>query len=185
MKSTFLKISVFVLLFSFMGAGCKKDEEEDLSYLDEKTPLGVIMPGFAIYKTKKDYYFNVSVTSYDFGILCPELKENDPGITLYKNKFYYTRRFRLNDNYIASFEVGSNSYFTSLNYDEYIRQKLAPSYNQGLSNTKVINSIVDRDPFTEMYYSQKIINGKTEITIAEINQLIKEKNLEKYFTKIK
>jgi len=34
MKTTFFKISVFVLLFSFMGAGCGKDEEEDLSYLD-------------------------------------------------------------------------------------------------------------------------------------------------------
>ncbi|HAQ18485.1 MAG TPA: hypothetical protein DCR40_04525 [Prolixibacteraceae bacterium] len=34
MKITILKISVFVLLLSLMGAGCKKDEDKNLKELD-------------------------------------------------------------------------------------------------------------------------------------------------------
>ena len=34
MKTTFLEISVFALLFALMGAGCEKDEDKDLRELD-------------------------------------------------------------------------------------------------------------------------------------------------------
>lgn len=183
MKSAIFKFSAFILLFAFIGAGCEKDE--DLSYLDNTTPLQLGLPGFSIYKTKKDYFYNVSILPYMTGFRCPELDENDSRITFYKGKYFYSQRFKLSDNYIASFEIESTSCFTNLSYDEYIREKLAPKYNQGLSNPKVINSIEERNPFIEIYYSPKSFNGKAEITIQEINQLIKEKNLEKYFTKIK
>lgn len=180
MKTTFLKISVFILLFSFLGAGCKKEDEEDLSYLDYSKALST-PPAFAIYKTKKDYFFNVSVNPMQNNyIMSPELKEGGSGITLYKGKYYYTERYRLNDNYIASFAVESDSYFTSLSYDEYIRENLAPVV--GVINPKVLNGIIDRDPFTEFYYTSSYYIG---FTIDELNQLIKEKKLEKYFTKIK
>lgn len=185
MKTFFLKISVFILLITIMGAGCKKDEE-DLSYLDGKTPLAVSQPGFAIYKTKKDYFFNVSIRPYVDDFLCPELSENSSSITLYKGEYYYSKRFRLADGYIASFEESVDSYFTSLSFDEYIREKLTPYYtHEGKAPSKVVNSIIDKDPFTEFYYSKESFNGKAEITINEINQLIKEKTLENYFTKIK
>jgi len=185
MKSFFLKISVFILLITIMGVGCKKDEE-DLSYLDEKTPLAVSQPGFAIYKTKKDYFFNVSIRPYVDDFLCPELSENSSSITLYKGKYYYRERFRLIDDYILSFEVNADSYFTSLSYDEYIREKLTPYYtHEGIAPAKVVSSIIDKDPFTEFYNSKESFNGKAEITVDEINLLIKEKKLDKYFTKIK
>ena len=180
MKITILKISVFVLLLSLIGAGCEK--EEDLSYLDE-SKIFEITPGFAIYKTKKDYFFNVSVTPMSDHIFSPELKEGGSRITLYKGKYYYTERYRLSDNYVVSLEVATNSYFTSLSYDQYIREELAPIV--GETNSKVINSIIDHDPFIEFYHSSNAINGKTWITVDELNQIIKEKNLEKYFTKIK
>lgn len=181
MKPIFFKISVLALLLAFMGAGCEK--EEDLSYLDNKTPLTLGNLSFSIYKTKKDYFYNVSVTPMQDYIFCPELRKSDERITLYKGKYYYSQRFRLNDNYIVSREVGVISYFTSLSYDDYIREDLAPVV--GVANPKVINSIVDHDPFTEFYISPKSFNGKGWITLDEINQLIKEKKLEMYFTKIK
>jgi len=90
----------------------------------------------------------------------------------------------IND-YIVSIEVNADSYFTSLSFDEYIREKLTPFYTQGSTPSKVVNSIIDRDPFTELYYSKDSFSGKAEITIDEINQLIKENNLEKCLTKIK
>jgi len=181
MKTIVLKISVIILLLAFMGAGCKKDEE-DLSYLDYTKPLST-PPGFAIYKTHKDYFFNVSIRPYIDDFLCPELSENGSRIILYKGKYYYTERFRLINDYIVSYEVDPDSYFTSLSYDEYIREKLTPYYTrEGSAPSKVVSSIIDRDPFTEFYYTSSEYSG---FTIDEINQLIKEKKLEKYFTKIK
>ena len=181
MKSIILKISTVFLLITLIGTGCEK--AEDLSYLDNSKTFDVMLPGFAIYKTKKDYFFNVSVTPFEDEILSPELKEGGSRITLYKDKYFYTERYRLNENYIVSMEIGVNSYFTGLNYDQYIKEKLAPIV--GETNPKVISSISDRDPFTEFYYSSNIINGKSWITIVELNQIIKEKNLEKYFKKLK
>jgi len=37
----------------------------------------------------------------------------------------------------------------------------------------------------EFYYSDKRLNGKAGFTISELNQLIKDKNLEQYFIKVK
>jgi hypothetical protein len=59
---------------------------------------------------------------------------------------------------------------------------MSPIYNEGLINPKLVQNIIDRDPFTEFYYTSSEYSG---FTIEEINQLIKEKNLEEFFTKIK
>jgi hypothetical protein len=183
MKTFFFKISAFVLLFALMGAGCKKDEE-DLSYLDNTIPFNV-NPGFAIYKTKKDYFFNVQVRPMEKFILSYEFNDKTAQITLYKGKYYYNERYRLINDYVVSTMIDSDCYFTSLSFDTYIREKLSDEFNQGATNPKVIDSIIDRDPFTEFYYCISPFNGKTEFTIAELNQLIKDKNLEKYFQKVK
>lgn len=184
MKKIILKISAFLLLFALMGASCKKDEE-DLSYLDEKTPFVVSEPGFVIYKTKNDYFYNVPIRPYENTYQTPELTEKSSQITLYKGNYYFKERYRLIDNYIVSTWIGDDFYFTSLSFNEYIQEKLSPVYNEGAPNTKVINSIIDKDPFTEFYYSKESFNGKAEITVDDLNQLIKEKNLGKYFIKIK
>lgn len=180
MKTTIFKISAFVVLFALMGAGCKKDEE-DLSYLDKEKIFDCHLGGFAIYKTTNDYFFNVSVTPMQGYIFSPELKKDY--LTLYKGKYYDPDRFRLNDNYIVSIGESPNSYFTSLSIDEYAKEELSPI--GGVINPKVESSIIDRNPFSEFYYSPDSFNGKTWMTLAEINQLIKEKNLEKYFRKMK
>jgi hypothetical protein len=183
MKTTFFNISAFVLLFALMGAGCKKDEE-DLSYLDDTIPFNV-NPGFAIYKTKKDYFFNVPIRPYEGFFQSSELNVKSPQITFYQGKYYFNERNRLINDYVVDTWMGSDFYFTSLSFDTYIREKLSDEFNKGATNPKVINSIIDRDPFTEFYYCQSPFNGKTEFTIEELNQLIKDKNLEKYFKKVK
>jgi len=167
-----------------MGAGCKKDKE-DLSYLDEKTPFVVSEPGFVIYKTKNDYFFNVPIRPYENTYQTPELTEISSKIILYQGSYYFNERYRLTDNYIASTWIASDFYFTSLSFDEYIKEKLSPLYNEGVANTKVIDSIIDKDPFTEFYYSKESFSGKADITIDDINQVIKGKKLEQYFIRIK
>jgi hypothetical protein len=172
----------FLLLLVFVWAGCEKDEE-DLSYLDYKKALST-PPIFAIYKTKQDYFHNVNLGTSPSGEIkfSQQFIDNDSRVTVYKGKFYYNSRYRLDDNYILSYEISPSDCFTSISYDEYIRDKMSPIYNEGLINPKLVQNIIDRDPFTEFYYTSSEYSG---FTIEEINQLIKEKNLEEFFTKIK
>jgi len=183
MRSIILKIRIVFLLFAIVGTGCEK--HEDISYLDNTVKFNVQNFGFAIYKTKKDYFFNVSVRPMENFIQTIEISEESTQITLYKGKYYYKERYSLVDDYVLSKWMGPDHYFTSLSFDTYVREKLSDEFNQGITNTKVINCIIDRDPFTEFYYSQHSLDDKTEFTIDEINQLIKEKNLDKYFKKLK
>jgi hypothetical protein len=180
MKTTLLKIGAFLLLFALVGVSCKKDEE-DLSYLDNEKIFEFHPGAFAIYKTKNDYFFNVSVTPMQGYIFSPELKKEN--LTFYKGKYHNPSRFRLNDNYIVSIGESPSSCFTSLSFDEYVREELAPVV--GVVNQKVIDNIVDRNPFTEFYRSPDSFNGKTWITIDEMNSLIREKRLGEHFIKIK
>lgn len=184
MKKTILKISTFLLLFALTGAGCKKDKE-DLSYLDKNMKFYPTEPGFAVYKTKADYFFNIPITPYENFYHTYEINEDCPCLTLYKGKYYYNERYRLINGYIVDSGCGVDSYFTSLSFDTYIREKLSPLFNQGASNPKVINSIIDRDPFVEFYYSDKNMEGKVGFTISDLNELIKENQLEKYFKRKK
>jgi hypothetical protein len=182
MSTTLLKLIVLVLLITVIETGCKK--EEDLSYLDDTISF-YVNPGFTIYKTKKDYFFNVPIRPYEGFFQSPEFNDKSAQITFYKGKYYYNERYRLIDDYVVDTGVGSDFYFTSLSFDTYIREKLSPEFNQWTTNAKVINSIIDRDPFTEFYYSNKRIDGKAGFRISDLNQLIKDKNLEKYFNKVK
>ena len=181
MKPKLSKNLLFLFLLAFMWAGCQK--EEDLFYLDYKKALST-PPSFAIYKTKKDYFQNVNLRTSSSGEIefSQEFVDNDSRVTVYKGKYYYNSRYRLEDNYILSYEMSPNDCFTSISYDEYIRYKMSPIYNDGLIKPKLKQSIIDRDPFTEFYYTSSKYSG---YTIDEINQLIKEKCLEKFFTKIK
>ena len=184
MTTTFLKLSLFVLLFVLIGAGCKKDEE-DLSYLDENIKFYPAIPGFSVYKTKKDHFLNVPISPYMNTYYTPEIKENSSYITIYKGNYYYNERCRLINGYIVDSACGVDNYFTSLSFDTYIREKLSPEFNQGAPNPRVISSIIDRDPFVEFYYSEKNLENKNGFTISDLNQLIKENQLEKYFKRQK
>jgi len=184
MKTFFFKIGVFILLMTILGAGCKKDKE-DLSYLDGNIKFYPTIPGFSVYKTKTDYFFNVPITPYEDFYHTYEINENCPCLTLYKGKYYYNERCRLINGYVVDSGCGVDSNFTSLSFDTYIREKLSPLFNQGASNPRVISSIIDREPFVEFYYSEKNLEDKNGFTISDLNQLIKENQLEKYFKRLK
>jgi hypothetical protein len=183
MKSILLKINVLIILVSFTETSCQK--EEDLSFLDNSKEFYISAPGFAIYKTKYDYFFHVPIRPYGDGFQSFELNEKSAQITLYQGKYYFTERYRLIDDYVVDSWAGADYYFTSLSFDTYIREKLSDEFHLGETSQKLIKRIIDRDPFLEFYHSDKPVNGKYEFSISELNQLIKDKKLEQYFKEIK
>ncbi|KOH45399.1 hypothetical protein [Sunxiuqinia dokdonensis] len=66
MKTAILKISVFLLLFSLMGAGCEKDEEPEIKELNYLKVAGLSLQGDTCFIKKgetKD--FNLEINSQE------------------------------------------------------------------------------------------------------------------------
>lgn len=102
MKTTILKISVFILLFSLMGAGCKKDNSSE-----------AVGPGLVIYKTRNDCFNKMNINLLKGKVYyLPDafIRISDDGIIYDKN------RFELKNGYILA--TGDHSIWTAfLNYD--------------------------------------------------------------------
>lgn len=166
MKTTILKISVFILLLALMGAGCKPE---------------ALYPGISIYKTRGDYYDLVTIgmkgdkifrTGYTTG--------NRFNYT--NNDTVYKRRARLINGYVLDTE-SSNEYdvFLSLTFKEYMRKETKNGY---LPHDTLYKYIIDKDPYTE-YYRENRSEGFSISDTAAINELIKKGELQKYFNREK
>lgn len=167
MKTTILKISVFVLLFALMGAGCKP------------APTS---PGISIYKTNGDYYELVTIGMKGNKIFRTSHLINDQYRFNYTNNdTVYKRRARLINGYVLDTE-SSEEYdvFLSLTFKEYMRKETKYGY---LPDDSVYKYIIDKDPYTE-YYREKISEMSEGFSISDtaaINELIRKGELQKYF----
>ena len=171
MKTTILKISVFVLLFALMGAGCKP------------VPTS---PGISIYKTQGDYYDLVTIGMKGDKIFRTYHLIDDQGRFNYtSNDTVYKRRARLINGYVLDTE-SSNEYdvFLSLTFKEYMRKETKYGY---LPHDSVYKYIIDKNPYTE-YYREKISEMSEGFSISDtavINELIRKGELQKYFNREK
>jgi len=170
METTFLKISVFILLFALMGAGCKP------------VPTS---PGISIYKTNGDYYDLVTI-----GMKGNKIFRSSYTSELYKfdytgNDTVYKMRARLIDGYVLDRESSSEyDVFLSLTFKEYMRKETKYGY---LPDDSVYKYIIDKNPYTE-YYREKISEMSEGFSISDtavINELIRKGELHKYFNREK
>lgn len=172
MKTTILKISVFLLIFSLMGAGCGKD-----------VPDEALRPGIAIYKTRNDYFNNVHTWLNDGRVIFKQSfhqKVEFDGV----GNIHYKFRARLVNGYIFAGEEPVTTAFLSYTIQEYYdmeSQKNLPTTNE------IKASIIDADPFTEYYYDtlSPDIGGFVIEDTAKINEIIRNGEIEKYFKKLK
>ncbi|MBN2772659.1 MAG: hypothetical protein JXR31_00325, partial [Prolixibacteraceae bacterium] len=169
MKFGKINILIITLLLIFIGTGCENEE----FYIDENEPI-TAMPGISVYKTKANYFDKVNVWVNDQGEIdgCPEFIENSSKITLINGKYHYARRYHLDNGYTLSKEITDADYFTDITYDEYVREKMSPIYNDGFIPEEVKSRVTDTDPFIEFYYFSTL--GGESFTIKQINQLIKD-----------
>lgn len=168
MKSTILKISVFILLLALVGAGCKPE---------------ALYPGISIYKTKGDYYDLVTIGMKGDKIFRTyDLIDNKGRFNYTGNDTVYKRRARLIDGYVLDTESSEeHDVFLGLTFKEYIRKETKYGY---LPHDSLYKYIIDKNPYTE-YYRDKISEGFSISDTAAINELIRKGELQKYFNREK
>jgi len=156
----------------------------------EKEPQATA-PGLAVYKTKGDYFYNVSVGMNKKGEIYwhpayynPRYESIDPRIRITEDDTVYTLRTRLIYGYIFGSEIGKNSIFLDFTFKEHLQYEI--EHNSSGVPTKLLSEhILDTDPFLELYFDQNRPRKYEISDTAEINQMIRNDELEKYFEKIK
>jgi hypothetical protein len=168
MKTTIFKISVILLLFALMGAGCKPE---------------ALYPGISIYKTNGDYYDLVTIGMKGDKIFrTSHLINDDYRFDYTNNDTVYNRRTRLINGYVLDRESSSEyDVFLSLTFKEYMSKETKNGY---LPHDTLYKYIIDKNPYTE-YYRESISESFSISDTAAINELIRKGELEKYFKREK
>ena len=152
----------------------------------------VTAPGLAIYKTKGDYFNNVSVTMKKNGDIIfypdyhsPGRNSIDSRIKITEDDTIYTRRAKLISGYIISAEIEERSIFVDFTFKEYLKYEINNPHVGGVPENVLIEHILDDDPFLELYIDPNRPRKYELSDTALINQMIRNGELEKYFEKIK
>jgi hypothetical protein len=163
MNSTILKISAFIIILNIMGLGC------------EPVPPD---PGISIYKTRGDYYDLVTIGMKGDKIFRSGYASESSKFIFTNNDTVYKNRARLINGYVLDSE-SSNEYdvFLSLTFKEYMKRA---AQNETLSENYLRNYIIDKEPYTEYYRSNRTVSFSISDT-AFINQLIRNGELRKFF----
>ena len=114
-----------------------------------------------VYQTRADYSHNVPITLDETGKQV--LAYPAPSDLLYGGELRIPTN--LKKGYLLDQKgVQPNTAFTSYNYEEYSKLSTAPPPEE------LLNRVIDREPFTEMYNCGK--HGEFTDLIKELNQLI-------------
>ena len=146
-------------------------------------------PGISIYKTNGDYFDNA-----DIGMKGDEIfRTSIYSIAMYKfitndTDTIYKYRIRLRDGYVLDFEADSRyDVFLDLTFKQHM--SLEKKYPGGIPGDILIDHILDKNPYSVYYRdtAEPRLFGQTVETVdtIELNQIIKEGNLDKYFEKLR
>ena len=133
------------LIFSGMFISCKSSKKNQTqSEIGEESQRTVGIPGppVIVYKTNKDYYDHVPVTLSEDKTRIVSF----PAPTDIKINGKYTYPTLLNDDYLLDNRgINKNTAFLRFTYDDYYTMDNIPTAE------RLMNYIIDNDPFTEMY----------------------------------
>ena len=155
-----------------------------------KTKYAATAPGLAVYKTKGDYFNNAFFFKFpngDYGIM-DYYSTRYNSLSRFKvigNDTVYTGRVKLIDGYVLAAEWGKDD-MTFLNWtmNQYLDYEI--KYQTEMVPIDTLEAhILDSNPFTELYYDPRRPRKFELSDSAEINQIIKNGELEKYFKRLK
>lgn len=155
-----------------------------------KTKYAATAPGLAVYKTRGNYFNNAFFFKFPNG---------GYGIMGYYNPRYnslsrfnvigndtvYTERVRLVDGYVLAAEWGKDDMiFLNWTMNQYLDYEIRYQID-GVPIDTLEAHILDANPFTELYYDPNHPRKFELSDSAEINRIIKNGELEKYFKRLK
>jgi len=173
-----LKILLIGGLIIFMASGCWNYSADSA-------------PGVAVYKTRGDYFYNVSMVFNKNGELngfpsyynSRSNKPIDPRIKITDDDTVYAWRAKLINGYIISEEIGRGSIFVDFTHKEYLKYEIENPEIGGVAPS--ILNVLDDDPFLELYIDK---NRPRKYYLSDtilINQMIRDGELGKYFERVK
>lgn len=155
-----------------------------------KHKYAMTAPGLAVYKTKGDYFNKAFVFMNSSGIYMtptyynPRYNLIDSFIKITDNDTVYTQRAKLINGYILATEWSKNMVFLNLTFAEFLKYQI--EHNTGSIPVKILKEhILNADPFLELYYDPNRPRKYELSDSAEINQMIRNGELGKYFKRLK
>jgi hypothetical protein len=138
-----------------------------------------------VYKTKGDYFNYVNTWGKKNAPSSLSLADSNQ-ISVVGTDTVYKLRWVLEDNYVMGLAISSKDYFTDMTFAEIVtfNEKYPEKLNYPID--EIFKRVIDKDPFLEFYVDENnIFYHRDSNDIQQINQLIKDGKLEKYFKKIK
>ncbi len=178
MKPKIILLSVISLAFLLFGTSCDIIKTE------------ATYPGISIYKTNGDYFDLVDIGMKGDDIFRTNgYHDNSSRLIFTENDTIYTRRLRLFNGYILDTEADERyDVFLKFTFKEYFLEE--EKYDEKLVPDDILRAhILDKNPYVEYYrettYPKKFLPLDIVKDSAEINNIIRNGELEKYFERIK
>jgi hypothetical protein len=182
MKSIILKLSNAILIVFLLFSSCNLIDNEDLT------------PGITIYKTRGDYYNLVDIGMkgdkiYRTNSFWNSRYDSYHFIEFIDNDTLYTQRYRLVNGYILDSEADERyDVFINMTHKEHLKREVINSEMElgvSVSGDTLRKYIIDKDPYTEFYRNKTDVKRLYLSDSLEINEIILNGEIDKYFEKIK
>jgi len=174
---TIVRILLICIIMMFAALNCEEEPK-------------ATAPGLAVYKTKGDYFNNTFVFMKSSGRIYmvtsyynQRYNSISTKIKITENDTVYVLRVKLVDGYVLASEHSKDMAFLNITFKEYLRYEINNGHFPSMD--ELTNIILDDDPFIEYYHDPKRPRKFELSDSAEINQIIENGELEKYFEKIK
>lgn len=178
MKTTslLLKVLFLILLVFQLLTAC---EENYYDHVDENLHL-------VVYKTRADYFNYVNVWGKNVSAPSTLTLEDTNRIAIVGNDTIYKLRWRLEDNYVMDVVINPNDRFTNITFAEIVSYNEKHPEHPAYPMHVIFDRVIDKNPFLEYYRDVNDVFFVGDSTkVEQVNQLIRDGELEKYFKRIK
>ena len=174
---TILKILLLISIPAFMFFSCVKPKDTATA------------PGLAVYKTKGDYFNKAFVFMNSSGIYgyMTYYSSRYNSISRFKvtgTDTTYSGRVRLIDGYVLCAEWSKDMVFLNWTMNQYLDYEIN-HHSEYIPIDTLKAHILDANPFTELYYDSHRPRKYEFSDSAEINRIIRNGELGKYFKRLK
>ena len=167
-------IVVVAIILVNLVSGCSKDNND----------LG---PKAGIYKTSGDYFNNVNTWGKNHA--STSLNSADGRIRIENGIPIYCGRIKLVDGYILAMEHTQKDYFTDITIAELVEYN--DNHSDPFPQDSIFKRVIDKDPYTEFYGAKEYgfeitrVAEDDKLIVEELNEIIRNGEIETYFDKIK